>query len=77
MLVIDVGPMMDIAPPTGGDTALEDSLRIANQIVLQKVSFYKWVWLIYTHISILSSYLLVLKMKWVWSYLALPPLIMS
>ena len=39
MLVIDVGPMMDIAPPTGGDTALEDSLRIANQIVLQKVSF--------------------------------------
>lgn len=37
MLVIDVGPPMDDAPPTGGDTPLECSLRVANQIVFQKV----------------------------------------
>ena len=37
VLVIDVGPMMDVAPPTGGDTPLESSMRIASQIVTQKV----------------------------------------
>ncbi len=37
MLVIDVGPMMDVAPPTGDDTPLESSLKIASQIVTQKV----------------------------------------
>ena len=36
--MIDVGPMMDIAPPMGGETPLESSLRIASQIVTQKVS---------------------------------------
>lgn len=37
MLVIDVGPMMDVAPPTGSDTPLEASLKIASQIVTQKL----------------------------------------
>lgn len=35
---MDVGPIMDVAPPTGDqDTPLETSLRIAGQIVAQKV----------------------------------------
>ena len=37
VLVIDVGPMMDVAPPLGGETPIELSLRIACQIVAQKV----------------------------------------
>ena len=28
---------MDIAPPSGGDTHLETAVKIANQIVVQKV----------------------------------------
>ena len=37
ILCLDVGPSMDIAPPSGGDTHLEMALRVANQIVQQKV----------------------------------------
>ena len=37
VLCLDVGPSMDIAPPSGGDTHLEMALRVANQIVQQKV----------------------------------------
>ena len=28
---------MDIAPPSGGETSLEMAIRVANQIVQQKV----------------------------------------
>ena len=38
ILCLDVGPSMDIAPPSGGDTRLEMALRVAIQIVQQKVS---------------------------------------
>ena len=38
ILCLDVGPSMDIAPPSGGDTHLEMALRVAVQIVQQKVS---------------------------------------
>ena len=31
---------MNIAPPSGGDTHLEMALRVANQIVKQKVHMY-------------------------------------
>ena len=34
---MDVGPSMDIAPPSGGETSLEMAIRVANQIVQQKV----------------------------------------
>lgn len=37
VLCLDVGPSMNIAPPSGGDTHLEMALRVANQIVQQKV----------------------------------------
>ena len=37
ILCLDVGPSMDIAPPSGGDTHLEMALRVAVQIVQQKV----------------------------------------
>ena len=38
ILCIDVGPAMDVAPPTGDqETPLEASLRIAERIVTQKV----------------------------------------
>lgn len=38
MLVFDVSPTMDEAPPTGdGTTPLESSLHVANQVVFQKV----------------------------------------
>ena len=37
VLCIDVGPSMDIAPPSGGETNLEMAIRVANQIVQQKV----------------------------------------
>ena len=36
-MCIDVGPMMSMAPPSGGDTPLDMSLKIAGQIVAQKV----------------------------------------
>ena len=38
VLCMDVGPSMDIAPPSGGETSLEMAIRVANQIVQQKVS---------------------------------------
>ena len=37
VLCMDVGPSMDIAPPSGGETSLEMAIRVANQIVQQKV----------------------------------------
>ena len=37
VLCVDVGPYMDIAPPSGGDTHLEMAIQVANQIVQQKV----------------------------------------
>ena len=37
IICIDVGPSMSVAPPTGGDTYLEMAVRVANQIVQQKV----------------------------------------
>ena len=37
MLCVDVGPSMSIPPPAGGDTHLEMAIKIANQIVQQKV----------------------------------------
>ena len=37
VLCLDVGPSMNIAPPSGGDTHLEMALRVANQIIQQKV----------------------------------------
>ena len=48
ILCIDVGPLMGITPPTGEDTPLEMSLRIASQIVAQKV-------LMYTHVHTLIT----------------------
>ncbi len=41
ILCLDVGSSMDIAPPTGTDTHLEMALRVAKQIVQQKVSQYR------------------------------------
>ena len=37
VLCLDVGPSMDIAPPSGGETHLEMAVRVANQIIQQKV----------------------------------------
>ena len=37
VLCLDVGPSMNIAPPSGGDTHFEMALRVANQIIQQKV----------------------------------------
>lgn len=37
VLCMDVGPSMDIAPPSGGETSLEMAIQVANQIVQQKV----------------------------------------
>jgi len=36
IVCLDVGPSMDLAPPTGGHTYLEMAVRVANQIVQQK-----------------------------------------
>lgn len=40
---MDVGPSMDIAPPSGGETSLEMAIRVANQIVQQKVGLVREV----------------------------------
>ena len=73
ILVIDVGPMMDNAPPTGDTTTpLEYSLRIANQIVIQKVCH-----TLRETFSCTNRYLPVQKTKSVWSCVVRPRPIMS
>lgn len=42
VLCMDVGPSMDIAPPSGGETSLEMAIKVANQIVQQKVRGYMY-----------------------------------
>ena len=37
MLCLDVGPSMSLTPLDGGETALEKSIRVARQIIQQKV----------------------------------------
>ena len=50
IICLDVGPSMSVAPPTGGDTYLEMAVRVANQIVQQKVRTFSIVTL-HKHLS--------------------------